>query len=271
MCDWLQLGFCSFSRSGFFLRRLLLLYWLGFGFRCGTIIDRFTLAMDNDLDFRNKVHGQANVSGELAQVADGLHIDLLFLDLKAGLFLDGDSHILRGDGAVELTSLTSFGSKDHGDPVDLVCETLKLGILFCPADFRLRTDLFDLFERTCGGKHSQFLGEQEIAPVTIGDLLYVTCAPQFVNVLEKQYFHDLSPFVTFLWIFARAKGTTLGGVFYHIIRPPSPINVGSSSVPRTIPVDPCRRPRASRCVPLPGLSSGIQRWPAPRRCSVPPA
>ena len=119
-------------------------------------------------------------------------------DCVAPVDLDGDGYILCGDGTVKFTSLTSFGRKDHGDPVDLVCKTLELGILFCPADLRLRTDLFDLFERTGGGKHSQFLWEQEVAPVTIGDLLDVACAPQLVNVLEKQYFHDLSHFVTFL-------------------------------------------------------------------------
>src|SRR5689334_20264954 len=112
MCDWIQLGFCSFSGSGFFRRCLLLLHWLGFGFRCGTSIDRFTLAMDNDLDFGDQVHGEANVSGEFAEITDGLHIDLLLLDLKAGLFLDGGGYILCGDGAVEFTSLTSFGSKN---------------------------------------------------------------------------------------------------------------------------------------------------------------
>jgi hypothetical protein len=45
-------------------------------------------------------------------------------------------------------------------------------------------DPLRLFERAGGGKHSQPLRDEEIAPVAIGDLFDVAGAPQFVNVLE---------------------------------------------------------------------------------------
>src|SRR5687767_13649892 len=133
--------------------------------------------MDNDLNLGDKVHGQANVSREFTEVADRLHVDLLFLNLEAGLFLDGGRYILGSNGAVKFARFASFGSKDYGDPIDLLGETLELGILFGATDLRLRTDLFDLLECAWRGKHSQFLWEQEITPVAVGDFLHIACAP----------------------------------------------------------------------------------------------
>jgi hypothetical protein len=82
--------------------------------------------MDDDLDFRNKVHSEADVCGELAKVADGLHVDLLLFDLEAGLFLNGSRHILGGDGTVKFAGLTSLGGKNNGNAVDLIGKRFEL-------------------------------------------------------------------------------------------------------------------------------------------------
>jgi len=79
-----------------------------FGF-C-TLFNRFTFAMDDDFDLRYKVNGQADVGSELAKIADWLHIDLLFLDFETRLFLNGDCHILRGDGAIQLAGFSGAGA-----------------------------------------------------------------------------------------------------------------------------------------------------------------
>jgi hypothetical protein len=108
--------------------------------------------MDDDPDFRDQVHGQADVGCELTEIADRLHVDLLFLDLEADLFLDGSRHILRGDGAIQLACFTSLGAERPGLPVDLCGQILELRVLLGAADLSLRTDSLDLLERAGGGE-----------------------------------------------------------------------------------------------------------------------
>ncbi len=81
-------------------------------------------------------------SSEFAKIADGLHIDLLAFDFIAGFFLNGSCHILRGDGAIQFASLTSLGSKDQGQPIDLVGKVLEFRILFGAANFSLANGSF---------------------------------------------------------------------------------------------------------------------------------
>ena len=71
----------------------------------------FAFAMDNDLDLRNQIHREAYMGSKLAKIADGLHVDLVFLDFVADLFLDGGCYILCGDGAIQFASFARLGSK----------------------------------------------------------------------------------------------------------------------------------------------------------------
>ena len=91
---------------------------------------------------------------EFTEGADWLHVDLRFLDFVAGLFGDDGCHILRGDRAVEFASFASLGREGTHQTVDLRSETFPFRVLFSAADLSLRTNLFDLLERTGGSDYS---------------------------------------------------------------------------------------------------------------------
>src|SRR6266498_3543609 len=149
------------------------------------LFQRFTFAMDDNLDFGDQVHGQANMSGELSKIADRLHVNLLLLDFVARLFLNGSCHILRGDGTIELPCFPSLGGKDYGDAVDMGGEVFEFGVLFRAADFSGGTNFLSLLERACCSEHCQSLRDEKVASIAIGDFFDVASAPQFVNVLDK--------------------------------------------------------------------------------------
>jgi len=129
--------------------------------------------VDNHFDFGNQVHREADVSGKFTKIADRLHIDLLLLDLEAGLFLNGNRDILCGNRTIEFPRFSGLGSKNQGKTFDLVGKVLELGVLLCAADFSLGTDFFGLLKSSGRRQYRHFLREQEVAPVTIGNLFHV--------------------------------------------------------------------------------------------------
>src|SRR5512140_2148641 len=80
------------------------------GCRLGMFFNRvdFTFTVNHDPDLGDKVHGQADVSLMLAQVADWLEIDLLAFDLNTGFGLDSGSYVLGGDRPVKFAGFTSL-------------------------------------------------------------------------------------------------------------------------------------------------------------------
>ena len=158
-------------------------------------LNGFTFTMDNDLDFRNKVHGEAYVSRVLAKIADGLHINLLFLDFVAGLFLNGGRDILCCNGAIQFAHFARLGSKVQRQAIDAFGQVLEFRVEFRAADFSLRPDSFHLFKGTGGGKYGQALWNQIVAAIASSNLLHFASTAQFINVLDKHYFHSSSPFV----------------------------------------------------------------------------
>jgi hypothetical protein len=130
--------------------------------------------MDDDLDFRNKIHRQADMRRKLSEIADGLHIDLLFLDFETGLFLNGDCHITGRDGAVQFASFARLCGKSQRDAIDMLRQVLEFGVEFRTTDLSLRTDLLSLLESPGCGKHGKSLREQEVAAIASGNLLHLT-------------------------------------------------------------------------------------------------
>ena len=86
-------------------------------------------AVDNDLEFRNQIHRQADMSGELAEGADGLDVHLLAFHFKADLLSERGGNILRGDRAVQFTRIASLGSESEGYFLNRISEALELFIL----------------------------------------------------------------------------------------------------------------------------------------------
>ena len=151
--------------------------------------------MNDDLDLGYQVHGQTHVSSELAQVTDGLQIDLVTLDLIASLFLQSISHVLRGDRSVQFPGFPGFGSEGQHHTLDLAGQPFEFFVLLGTADFSLRLNSFNLFQRARGGQHGQSLRDEKIAAIAISDSFYVASTAKFVNILNQHYFHFFKPFL----------------------------------------------------------------------------
>jgi hypothetical protein len=91
---------------------------------CSVFFNCFPFAMDDDLNFRNQINREADMCNMFAQVSDGLHVNLMFLDFEAGLFRYRGCHILCGYGAIQFACITRFGAKGNNDTFNLVSQTL---------------------------------------------------------------------------------------------------------------------------------------------------
>ena len=185
-------GLCGLTCGGLLadarLARLLLRLsrglGCGFGGCLGGSLKGFALAINEDLDLGNQIDRQPHAGLVLAKVANGLHVDLLALDLVARLLLDDRGHILRGDRTIELASLAGLDREGQRETVDLLGESLQFTVLGGAFDLRLSADLLRGLECAGSGEHRQFLCEQEIAAVAVRDLFHVAGAAKFVDVFN---------------------------------------------------------------------------------------
>ena len=142
----------------------------------------FAFAVDQNVDARNDVDGQTDMSLVLTEGADRLDVDLALVDLDTGFFTDLFSDHLGSDGAVEFARFSGFARESDPGVVDLFGNNGHLSVDLAADDLSFGTNGVSLFDRAGGGQNGETLGDQIVAAVTVSDFLDVAGMAKMIDI-----------------------------------------------------------------------------------------
>src|SRR2546421_11709811 len=120
-------------------------------------------------------------------------VDLVPVDVDPVLGLEGDGHILVGDGAERLVLGSDLQTNNNRLVADLVRQRLSLRPVLRLASAHSRAQTLGLGFDTPKRRHRQLARKQEVATIAVGDLLDVTGLADVVDVLGQHHAHVPSP------------------------------------------------------------------------------
>src|SRR5208282_1362263 len=134
--------------------------------------------VDNDLQVRAHVLVQLDGDGELADRLQRLvQLDLAAIDVEA-LFLEPFGNIARRDRTEQLIAFARLAQELHFESVELLGQRLGFRLFGGGAAHGGGFHLLDDSLVGGGGLNRQFLGQQKIPPVSLGDFYYLTAVAQ---------------------------------------------------------------------------------------------
>ena len=141
--------------------------------------------MDQNIDDRNDIDGQTNVSLVFTKGADRLNVDHAFVDFNTGFFADFICNHLGSDGAVEFARFSGFACKCDPCAVDSFGNNAHFAAQLFAKNFSLRTNAFSLFQCARGSQNGVSLRDQIVASVAIGNLFDITRVTKMINIFQQ--------------------------------------------------------------------------------------
>src|SRR5438270_1802820 len=148
---------------------------------------RLTVLRDDHVDVSAHVTVQLERNLVLAQRLDGLlQVDLVAIDLDTMLRLQSRRDVLVGDRTKGLVLRADLQAHDHGLVADLIGDSLGVGAVLRLAFDRCIAQPLGLGLGSLSSGDGQLAPKQEVAAVSVGDLLDIAGAPDILNVLRQQ-------------------------------------------------------------------------------------